>query len=250
MDDILIVEGACKSFGQLRAIDDVSFSVRTGEIFGIAGPNGSGKSTLFNVITSIPFQADLGRILFESRPIEHMAANRICRAGIARTFQKETTFDTLSTFDNAMLGAVYGQHRPDNGAIEQRTLDALAFVGISEREYGRPAGELAVFDKKRLMLASALATQPRLLLLDEPASGLTKPEVEETAALVRRINKLGVSVLIIEHVLPLLHSLSGRLMVLNQGREVITGMPEEVMRDPRVVEAYLGRRGVRVAGGS
>src|SRR5262249_17790544 len=162
MTDILVVEGARKSFGQLRAVDDVSFSVREGEIFGIAGPNGSGKSTLFNVITSIPFPADRGRILFEGRPIERMRPNRICRAGIARTFQKETTFDTLSAFDNAVLGAVYGHERPGSGAVERRALDALAFVGIPESEHARPASELAVFDKKRLMLASALATQPRL----------------------------------------------------------------------------------------
>jgi branched-chain amino acid transport system ATP-binding protein len=129
--------------------------------------------------------------------------------------------------------------------VATRTRDALDFVGITPEQHERPAGELSVFDKKRLMIASALATGPKLLLLDEPASGLTKPEVDETAALVRRINMLGVSVLIIEHVLPLLLSLSERVMVLNQGRELITDLPDKVMTDERVIEAYLGSRGRR-----
>lgn len=242
MSDILVVEGARKSFGQLRAVDEVSFAVRPGEIFGIAGPNGSGKSTLFNIITGIPFAADGGRIEFEGRRIEHLAAHRICQGGVARTFQKETTFDSLSAYQNVLLGAVYGRGRGVGADIEARARQALGFVGIASDRIDRPAGELSVFDKKRLMIASALATEPKLLLLDEPASGLTKPEVEETAALVRRVNESGVTVLIIEHVLPLLLSLSERVMVLNQGRELTTGLPHEVMRDERVVEAYLGSR--------
>jgi branched-chain amino acid transport system ATP-binding protein len=243
MTDVLIVEDARKSFGQLRAVDAVSFAVREGEIFGIAGPNGSGKSTLFNVITSIPFPPDGGRISFGGRRIDRLTPHRICQLGIARTFQKETTFESLSALQNAVLGAVYGHERGRGLAeTEARAREALAFVGIDEAQFDRPAGELSVFDKKRLMIASALTTQPRLLLLDEPASGLTKPEVEETAALVRRVNQQGVSVLIIEHVLPLLLSLSERVMLHNQGRELVTGLPGEVMRNADVNEAYLGSR--------
>jgi len=248
MNDVLIVEDARKSFGQLRAVDGVSFAVREGEIFGIAGPNGSGKSTLFNIITSIPFPPDGGRISFEGRRIDRLAPHRICQLGVARTFQKETTFESLSTIQNAVLGAVYGHGRGGGAAgLEARARAALGFVGIDEAQFGRPAGELSVFDKKRLMIASALTTQPRLLLLDEPASGLTKPEVTETAGLVRRVNQQGVSVLIIEHVLPLLLSLSERVMVLNQGKELVTGLPGEVMRNPEVIEAYLGSRSADVA---
>ncbi len=243
MDDILIVEKACKSFGELRAVREISFTVDAGEIFGIAGPNGSGKSTLFNLITSIPYPADSGRVLFGGKAIHRMRANRICRAGVARTFQKETAFDTLSTIENVMLGSVYGHERPDTPTAQRRTREALAFVGIAEDQYGRPAGELSVFDKKRLMLASALATRPRLLLLDEPASGLTKPEIDETIELLRRVNAEGVTVLVIEHVLPLLLTVSNRLMVLNQGQELTTGRPDDVVRDEHVIEAYLGSRG-------
>ncbi len=242
MSDILVVEGARKSFGQLRAVDEVSFAVRAGEIFGIAGPNGSGKSTLFNIITAIPFAADGGVISFDGRRIDRLAPHRICQSGVARTFQKETTFDLLSAYQNVLLGAVYGRGRGAAAQVGARARDALDFVGIAGAQHDRPAGELSVFDKKRLMIASALATDPRLLLLDEPASGLTTPEVDETAALVRRVNQRGVTVLIIEHVLPLLLSLSERVMVLNQGHELITGLPQEVMRDERVIEAYLGTR--------
>jgi branched-chain amino acid transport system ATP-binding protein len=240
MDQLLIVEDACKLFGSLRAVDNVSFAVEPGEIFGIAGPNGSGKSTLFNIITSIPFPADAGRITFNGRAIQRMRANEICRAGVARTFQKETAFDTLSTFDNVMLGSVYGLGKAGEASTDQAVRDALAFVGIGDEQFHRPAGELSVFDKKRLMLASALATRPSVLLLDEPASGLTQPEIDQTIELVRRVNAEGVTVLLIEHVLPLLLSVSNRLMVLNQGQELVTGDPDAVMRDERVVEAYLG----------
>jgi branched-chain amino acid transport system ATP-binding protein len=242
MSDILVVEGVRKSFGQLRAVDEVSFAVRAGEIFGIAGPNGSGKSTLFNIMTAIPFAADGGSVSFDGRRIDRLAPHRICQSGVARTFQKETTFDSLSAYQNVLLGAVYGRGRRDAARFDARARDALGIVGIAETQFDRPAGELSVFDKKRLMIASALATEPRLLLLDEPASGLTKPEVAETADLVRRVNGLGITVLIIEHVLPLLLSLSQRVMVLNQGRELTTGLPDDVMRDERVVEAYLGTR--------
>lgn len=245
MSDILVVEGARKSFGQLRAVDEVSFAVRAGEIFGIAGPNGSGKSTLFNIITAIPFAPDGGRISFEGQAISRLSPHKICRLGVARTFQKETTFESLTALQNAALGAVYGRDAAQSEGADARTREALEFVGIAPEQHHRPAGELSVFDKKRLMIASALATGPKLLLLDEPASGLTKPEVDETAALVRRINGQGISVLIIEHVLPLLLSLSERVMVLNQGRELITDLPDKVMTDERVIEAYLGSRGRR-----
>jgi len=241
MDPILTVDAVSKSFGSLRAVDQVSFAVEAGEIFGIAGPNGSGKSTLFNIITSIPFPADSGRIIFDGRQIERRGANKICRTGLARTFQKETAFDTLSALDNVLLGAVYGHHVKSGDDLENAH-EALAFVGIDATQFSRPAAELSVFDKKRLMLASALATRPRVLLMDEPASGLTKPEIDETIDLIHRLNQDGITVLVIEHDLPLLLTVSQRLMVLNQGSELMTGTPDEVMRDQRVVEAYLGTR--------
>ena len=242
MDSILSVERVSKSFGSLRAVDEVSFSVARGEIFGIAGPNGSGKSTLFNIVTAIPFPADRGRVVFEGKQIQRMAAHRICRAGLSRTFQKETAFDSLTALDNVILGATYGHLEGDDADSLERARAALAFVGIDEDQVQRPASELSVFDKKRLMLASALATGPRVLLLDEPASGLTKLEIDDTIDLIRRLSERGITVLVIEHVLPLLLTVSARLLVLNNGKELVSGTPDDVIRDPRVVEAYLGSR--------
>jgi branched-chain amino acid transport system ATP-binding protein len=244
-DEILTVEGVVKAFGALRAVDGIGFSVRRGEIFGVAGPNGSGKSTLFNLITSIPFAADSGSIRFEGVAIERMAPHRICRLGVARTFQKDAEFSTLSVYDNVVTGAVYGREGRGAGDDRQAAHEALAFVGLPGSDHDRLAGELSVFDKKRLMIASALAARPRLLLLDEPASGLTKPEIDSLIHLIRRINATGVTVLLIEHVLPLLLTVSQRLMVLNQGRVLTTGLPDDVVRDDRVIEAYLGSRGRR-----
>jgi branched-chain amino acid transport system ATP-binding protein len=245
MAPILRCEGVAKAFGALRAVDGVSFAVEAGETFGIAGPNGSGKSTLFNVITGVPYPADAGRIIFEGRRIEHMAPHRICRAGIARTFQRDAAFPALTVRQNVRLAAVYGRPAERHPAAGTMAEELLAFVGIAEHVYERPAGEVSSFDRKKLMIASALATAPRLLLLDEPASGLTKPEIGVLISLIRKLKGQGVTVLVIEHVLSMLLTLSERLMVLNQGQVLTIGRPDEVVRDPGVVEAYLGSRGAR-----
>ena len=245
MAPILLCERVAKAFGALRAVDGVSFAVEAGETFGIAGPNGSGKSTLFNVITGVPYPADAGRVIFDGRRIERMAPHRICRAGIARTFQKDAAFPALTVRQNVRLGAVYGrpaERRPVGGTTAE---ELLAFVGIAEDQYERHPGEISLFDRKKLMIASALATVPRLLLLDEPASGLTGPEIEPLIGLIRKLKGHGVTVLVIEHVLSLLLTVSERLMVLNQGQVLTIGGPDEVVRDPSVVEAYLGSRGER-----
>ena len=239
MSDILSARGVTKSFGKLVAVNDLSFDVQEGEIFGIAGPNGSGKSTLFNVLTRIPFGPDGGEIRYRGERIERKPPHVICRLGVARTFQKETVFDSLSVFQNALMGSVYGQGRaaPSREAAE----DALEFVGLSDK-LSRPAEVLTVFEKKLLMLASAIATQPDLLLLDEPASSLTPPEIQQLTDLIGAVNARGVTVMVIEHVLPLLLSVSERLLVLNYGEKLVLGEPEDVIRDERVIEAYLGTR--------
>ena len=236
---LLEVEGVSKSFGALKAVNDVSFTVEAGEIFGLAGPNGSGKSTLFNIITGIPFGPDSGRIRFDGTEIQGMPGYRIARLGLARSFQRETSFEALSVWENAVLGEAYG-HGSDTGA--EKVEEALAFVGFGRDDWGRPSNELSVYDRKALMLAAALAMQPRMMLLDEPAAGLTKPEVEAFIELVRRIAQRGITIVLTEHILTFLMSLSQRLLVLNQGQILSLGQPDEVMRDPHVVEAYLGTR--------
>ncbi|RWQ67259.1 ABC transporter ATP-binding protein [Mesorhizobium sp.] len=239
---LLEIEGVSKAFGSLKAVDDVSFAVEAGEIFGVAGPNGSGKSTLFNVITGIPFGPDKGRIRFDGMEIQGKTGNAIAQLGLLRTFQRETSFDGLTVFENALIGASYG--KPGRGAAEARTraAEALEFVGLSSATFGRLAGELSVFDRKCLMLATAIATEPRMLLLDEPASSLTKPEIETSIGLIRRTAARGITVVLIEHVLTFLMSLSQHLLVLNQGRVLAAGDPKSVIADHRVVEAYLGIR--------
>ncbi len=239
---LLEVEGVAKSFGSLRAVDDVSFKVEAGEIFGIAGPNGSGKSTLFNVITGIPFKPDRGVIRFNGTEIQGKSGNAIARLGLARTFQRETSFDGLTVFENALMGSSYG--KPQRPAAEARAsaAEALEFVGLTSASFGRLAGELSVFDRKCLMLATAIAMQPKLLLLDEPASSLTKPEIESSIGLIRRTAERGITIVLIEHVLTFLMSLSRHLLVLNQGQVLAAGDPKTVIADERVVEAYLGKR--------
>jgi branched-chain amino acid transport system ATP-binding protein len=239
---LLDVENVSKAFGSLKALDNVSFKVEPGEIFGIAGPNGSGKSTLFNVITGIPFGPDRGRITFDGVDIQRKAGHEIAWLGLARTFQRETSFDKLTVFENVLISAAYG--KPNQAPEEERrnALEALDVVGLARASQGRLAEELSVFDRKCLMLATAVAMRPRMLLLDEPASGLTKPEIEASIELIRRIAGLGVTIVLIEHVLTFLMSLSQHLLVLNQGQVLTLGDPRSVIADERVVEAYLGTR--------
>ncbi len=241
--DTLVVNGACKSFGALQAVADVSFSVREHEIFGIAGPNGSGKSTLFNIITGIPFGPDAGEVIFRGQAVHKMPPHRIARAGLARTFQRETDFETLTAIENVELARHFGAP----GGDPESAGDILDFCGIAPEQFHRPAGELSVFDKKRLMVASALAMAPTMLLMDEPASGLTKPEVAETAKLIERLNGRGITIILIEHVLALLLNVSERLLVLNEGRVLTSGLPGDVIKDDRVIEAYLGSQGRNAA---
>jgi branched-chain amino acid transport system ATP-binding protein len=239
---LLQVDDVSKAFGSLKAVDGVSFSVQAGEIFGIAGPNGSGKSTLFNIVTGIPFGPDRGRVRLDGTEIQGRSGHRIARMGLARTFQRETSFDGLTVFENALIGATYGGDLKATSEARERAAEALEFVGFAPAGFGRLAGELSVFDRKCLMLATAIATNPRILLLDEPASSLTKPEIEASIDLIRRIAARGITIVLIEHVLTFLMSLSQHLMVLNQGSVLARGLPQEVIADPRVVEAYLGTR--------
>jgi branched-chain amino acid transport system ATP-binding protein len=236
---LLEVDGAGKTFGSLRALDDVSFGVGDGEIFGIAGPNGSGKSTLFNVISGIPFGPDKGRIVFDGTAIQGRSGSEIARLGLARTFQRETAFDKLTVFENALLG-VAGRRR--RGERQDMAAEALDAVGIEPAVFGRLADTLSVFERKCLMLATAIAMRPRVLLLDEPASSLTLPEIEASIGLIRRIAARGITVILIEHVLKFLMQLSQRLLVLDQGKVLALGDPRAVIADPNVVEAYLGSR--------
>jgi branched-chain amino acid transport system ATP-binding protein len=234
--EILQVKNVTKCFGELAAVKELSFEVEKGEIFGIAGPNGAGKTTLFNLITG--FYHGSGDIVFDNVNISRLRPHQICHKGIARTFQIPQLFSTLSLFDNVRVGAHFGVA----GAHDEKESinEALNFVRLQGKE-NVIAANLNLFDRKMTMLAAALATKPKLLLLDEPLGGLSPTEVSQSMTLFQKINKeLGLTVIVIEHLMKVLTEISQRLMILHNGEKICIGPPQEVTKDKRVIEVYLG----------
>jgi branched-chain amino acid transport system ATP-binding protein len=233
-----------KAYGGLRAVAGVSFTVEPGEVLGIAGPNGAGKTTLFDVISGLT-GANRGTVLLDGQPVTNLTVHRRCRLGLARTFQQPTVADSLTVRQNVTIGAYFGggEGRPFsllNGLDRDGWADAiLRFVGLRGKadHLARP---LAVFDKKRLMLATALATSPRVLLLDEPFGGLNPAEIEETIELIRRIRAAAIAVVCIEHVMRALTVLADRVLVMHNGVTLFEGTPQGMLADPRVIAVYLG----------
>ena len=246
MEAVLEAKDVSKYFGAFTAVKNLNFSVKRGEIFGIAGPNGAGKSTLFNVITAVPYNASSGQIVFEGEEIQQLRAHEICQRGIARTFQVPEVFKNLTFLQNVEVGAAFKRQRTLRSVLrlensERRAaLAALETVGLVDKS--RYQGKTAsLFEMKRLMLASAVAVEPRLILMDEPFAGLNKSEIEETKELLSRVNERGVTIMLVEHVMTALMSLSNRVMMLHHGEKISEGSPEEVASDKVVIEAYLGK---------
>ena len=235
---LLDVQGVSKYFGGLQANEEVSFQVNRGEIVSIIGPNGAGKSTLFGCVTGF-HHVDKGRVLFKGQDITNRKPHTIVRLGIVRTFQIVQAISDMTVLENVMTGGFLRRTRVDD--VRRKAEQVLAFTGLIEkRSYN--ALELTISDKKRLEVAMALALEPELLMLDESMAGLTPVELQQIIGLIRKVRASAVTVVVVEHVMEAVMELCDRVIVLNSGRKIVEGTPEEIVANPEVKRAYLGER--------
>ncbi len=234
---LLKVEGACKSYGALQVTKDVSFEVAEGETLGILGPNGAGKTTLFNLISG-DAGLDQGAVYFDGKEITRYHPHERCRAGVGRSYQVPHPFGNMSVFENLVTAACFGAQVSEQEAWHIAE-EVLHTTGLTEYA-NQPAGGLTLLNRKRLELARALATRPRLLLLDEIAGGLTEPEARQLVEELKRIKAQGTTMIWIEHVVHALLSIADKLLVINFGARLAHGLPDEVMNDPEVRRVYMG----------
>lgn len=236
MTPLLRVERLTKHFGGLVAVDNLSFAVEQGEIVGLIGPNGAGKTTTFSLISGF-LRPTAGEIFFEGIPLHGRKPHEICALGLTRTFQVVQPFPDITVLENVLVGA-FARHA-GTAAAERRAMAVLERVGLAHKAY-YPARELTLLELKRLEVGKALATEPRLLLLDEVAAGLNPVEIQEMLKLVRELNAEGITFLLVEHVMQFIMQVCRRIIVLNFGQKIAEGTPEEISRYPKVLEAYLG----------
>jgi len=235
---LLEVSNLTKRFGGLVANDSVSAEVNEGEIVGLIGPNGAGKTTLFNCISGF-YRPDGGSVVFEGKDITRFSADRICREGMARTFQIVRIFKDMTVLENVMIGAFCRTTSPERA--RQEALKTLEFVGLAEKR-DIPGGSLTIAEKKRLELARVLATQPKLLMLDEAMAGLNPMETREAVELLREINAQGITLIVVEHVMEAIMTISDRIVVLDYGRKIAEDVPQNIAVNEEVIKAYLGER--------
>jgi len=232
-----------KAYGGLLAVSDLTFSVEPGEVYAIVGPNGAGKTSLFDSISGVN-PATSGVIKFNDREIQGLRAHQISRLGLARTFQTTVAFDSQTVLTNVLVGGAFGREgeRPTlsfSNRAQDDALDALALCGLGDQQRSL-AGQLPVLARKRLMLATALAMRPQMLLLDEPFGGLNPAERTQMIELIRTVRTTGVTILMIEHVMKAVQALADRILVIHHGQQIAVGPPSKVLRDRKVIEVYLG----------
>ncbi len=243
---LLEVHGLIKDFGGLRANDDISITMERGELIGLIGPNGAGKTTLFNCVSGL-HPVTSGRVMFDGQDITDLKAHEVARLGLARTFQVYVASGDLNVEENVMVGCFMRTRSPSRArARANEILKDLNLHDVSEFR----VSELTVAAQKRVTMATALGSDPKLLLLDEVAAGLNPSEIEEIMADIRHVHEdMGVTVMLIEHVMELVMKVSDRVIVLDSGKKIAEGDPETIVEDPRVIKAYLGERYVREHGG-
>ena len=230
-----------KEFGGLKALKAVNFTVNENEIAGLVGPNGSGKSTLLNVISGM-YKPNSGLVKFLNEDISKLPPHQICARGITKTSQTVQSFIEMTALENVYVGALFGRKAEDDLDSLNKAKELLDFVGLSKDKFNIPAKNLNVIELRRIQLARALATSPKLLLLDELLTGLTPKESDEAIALIKRINKQGVTLLIVEHVMRVIMGLCDRVAVLHHGEKICEGNPKEVCNDENVIKVYLGKK--------